>query len=212
MGWEPWDTYLGLDDLMLLIPLPVRPQVEKLAETYREHIATAAGSSHNHQAWPGGYLDHVVETMNIAVWLYLTCPRTLPFTIGDACLVMFLHDLEKPWKHAGSSGLPDPACEKCGGRGEVSVGGGWAGYPDESCACTGLRTKAQRRDFRDRMIRQYDIVLTDEQKNALRYVEGVPDDEYTPGERTMGELAAFCHCSDILSARLWHDKGKERKW
>jgi len=43
-----------------------------------------------------------------------------------------------------------------------------------------------------------------------QYVEGVPDSEYTPGERTMGELAAFCHCCDIISARLWHDKGRSR--
>jgi len=65
-----------------------------------QRLLEAPGSSHNHQAWPGGYLDHVLEVMNIATALYASLSewRSLPFKLPDALLVLFLHDLEKPWK------------------------------------------------------------------------------------------------------------------
>lgn len=165
--------YLDFGRLLHLVP--ESEQALYLVKLFS--VQTAMGSNHNHQAWVGGYLDHVRETMNVAIWLYETSPRDLPFTLGDALLVMLLHDAEKPFK---------------------GVYGPWP-------------TKQDRRDFRDSLIRNSGIVLTQEQENALRYVEGEYDD-YSNTERKMGELAAFCHCCDILSARLWHDKGRERDW
>lgn len=66
-------------------------------ELFRE----TPGSSHNHQNWPGGYFDHIREVMNIAVALYgfLSSIRPLPFSLSDLLLVLFLHDIEKPWKY-----------------------------------------------------------------------------------------------------------------
>ncbi len=63
-------------------------------------FAQAQGSTHNHQAWPGGYLDHVRAVMNCACTLYpsMLGLGPLPFSLSDALLVLFLHDLEKPWK------------------------------------------------------------------------------------------------------------------
>jgi len=133
-------------------------------------------------------------------------------------VVMFLHDLEKPWKH-----LPNPNECLCGHHhADHNRINPWS---DAACSkCTGLprncnmfrhvelKTKEDRRAFRDGMIEEYGIELSDDQKNALKYVEGIPDSEYKPGERIMGELAAFCHSCDILSARLWYDWGKEHSW
>jgi hypothetical protein len=169
--------YLSLEELFQLIGN--HEPLLKILQDHKDRIFSAPGSSHNHQAWEGGYVHHITECMNIAAQIFwcLDDLRPLPFLLSDVLVVMFLHDLEKPWK------LDIP-----------------------------LRTKADRRDFRERMIADYGISLTDEQRNALRYVEGVPDSEYTPGERTMNELAAFCHMVDIASARLWHDKGREGKW
>lgn len=63
-------------------------------------FAEAQGSSHNHQAWPGGYEEHVKQVMNIGVAYYQTLSkfRDLPFSLNDAMLVLYLHDIEKPWK------------------------------------------------------------------------------------------------------------------
>ena len=158
---------------------------QRLLGQHSQIIGEAAGSSKNHQAWSGGYVDHITEVMNIAHWLYTTSPRPLPFGLGDALEVMFLHDLEKPWKYTDAGKKLQ----------------GWD-----------LSKKHDRKLWRNTLIGQFDIELSEAQWNALAYVEGVPDSEYTPNERTMGELAAFCHCCDILSARLWHDKGRERRW
>jgi hypothetical protein len=168
--------YLDLTSLMALIPDPNRTNLWAVVRDDQELFASAKGSSHNHQAWEGGYFDHITETMNIACQLYRTLSvRKLPFSLAEALEVMFLHDIEKPFA--------------------------------KELKAAGTYTKADRKQFRADIITEYEITLTPEQENALRYVEGVPDSEYTPGERTMGELAAFCHCCDIISARLWWDRG-----
>jgi hypothetical protein len=168
--------YLDSTSFMSLIPDPNRTNLWAIVRDNQELFLKAQGSSNNHQAWEGGYLDHVAEVMNIACQLYRALSvRKLPFTLAEALEVMFLHDIEKPFA--------------------------------KELKAAGTYSKADRKQFRAEMIKEYGIKLTSEQENALRYVEGVPDSEYTPGERTMGELAAFCHCCDILSARLWHDKG-----
>lgn len=188
--------YLTLDELFDLME-----DSEAFERIYTEHwqlFEEAKGSSHNHQAWEGGLVDHVVETMNIACQQYnwMSRARNLPFKRSEALQVLFLHDIEKVWRYA--------------------KGGG----DDARVMTTVLRrtkdfrhlpreTKEERKAFRAAVIKHYEIQLTPEQENALEYVEGVPDSKYTPGERTMGELAAFCHSCDILSARMWHDKGKD---
>jgi hypothetical protein len=174
--------YLDLVALLALIPNPNHRKFSQILHDYKTQIAEGFGSSHNHQAWEGGYLDHVVETLNIACQLYsmLNEKRKLPFGLHDVLEVMFLHDIEKPFKVGDKllfEGKFLPA------------------------------SKDNRKALRSLLIQKYGIILTPEQENALRYVEGVPDSEYTPGERTMGKLAAVCHTCDILSARLWHDKG-----
>jgi hypothetical protein len=212
----PNDEYLGWDDLLHLIS---NSSLKRLYEDHTERIAAAPGSSHNHQAWVGGYRDHVVECMNIARILYVNSPRIFPFTLSDALLVMALHDLEKPWKHLP---VPNNVCLCSHVYADHDRTNPWS---DAACNyCTGvprncnmfrhveLKTKEDRRAFRDGMIEEYGILLSDDQKNALKYVEGIPDKEYKPGDRIMGELAAFCHSCDILSARLWYDWGKEHSW
>ncbi len=66
------------------------------------------GSSHNHQAWPGGYLDHIGDVLAIAETLY-TNVAGFPFKLSDAILVLFLHDLEKPWKYVEGVSFKDDA-------------------------------------------------------------------------------------------------------
>ena len=174
--------YLDFTALLALIPDPNRDRLWQIVLDNRDAFMAAKGSSYNHQAWIGGYFDHLAEVMNIACQLYrsLSSLRKLPFELSEALEVLFLHDVEKPFKSH-----------------DTLV------YRDR----TMTTSKENRKKLRAEIIAEYNIRLSDEQENALRYVEGVPDSEYTPGERTMGELAAFCHSCDILSARLWHDKG-----
>ena len=178
--------YLSIEKLVSMIAGPNGAACRRMLDDNRALFETVPGSTNNHQAWPGGYIDHVTEGMNVAVNLYDTLIglRDLPFTLSDALLVFFLHDVEKPWKY------------ELGADGQLHHR-------------KGLTTKAGAHAFRAAKIAEYGIVLTKEQKNGLRYVEGELD-EYSSRRRVMGPLAAFCHLCDVTSARIWFDHPLEK--
>ncbi len=84
-------------DFVNLIDEPNRSRCLRLYEDHKEKIVTAFGSKSKHQAWKGGYRDHVKETMEFAVDLYQLYEdkRNYQFTLSDALLTLFLHDIEK---------------------------------------------------------------------------------------------------------------------
>lgn len=172
-------TYCTVEFMLALIPGPNGRACERMLADNRKLFQTVPGSSHNHQAWPGGYYDHVQEVMNIASDLYAmySARRPLPFKRSDALLVLFLHDTEKPWKY------------DLGEDGRLH-------YKPE------FDTKAKVQAFREAKFAEYGIVLTPEQANALKYVEGEIGDS-SPHERRMGPLASLCHQADNGSARMW---------
>ena len=137
-------------------------------------------------------LDDVTDGMNYAYYLYefdKGFGRPLPFTLSDALLIFFLHDLEKPW------------------RIEVMEDGTVHNR-------LGLDTKEAFRQFREDKLVEYEIMLTDALKNAVNYIEGELGD-YSSKHRVMNELAAFCHKVDVHSARIWYDYPKissEDEW
>lgn len=192
-------AYFPFWDLVDRLPDPDN-KLRKFLTDYYDWFVDAQGSSHNHQAWKGGFLHHTVETMNIALQLFDTLSqlRPLPFKIEDALMVMLLHDIEKPFKSPERWEMP------------ISLlGKSWREYLNGVHYTP--KVKTARRKFRTDIINAAGIILTDEQWRALEYVEGERED-YTPGTRLMNELGAFCHSCDILSARLWHDRGDGKGW
>lgn len=173
--------YESVESLVACIDEPNRSGCSRMLSEHRALFATVQGSTHNHQAWTGGYLDHVVEVMNIANVLYeqFSALRPLPFSRSDLLLVVFLHDIEKPWKY------------ELGDDGQLHHKATMQG-------------KAAHQQFRLEMLAQYGITLTAEHENGLRYAEGELTD-YTNQQRRMGPLAAMAHMCDVASARLWFD-------
>lgn len=180
----PRHKYYTIDELLEFIYGHNRWACKKILEENRELFERAPGSSHNHQAWPGGYMDHVVEVMNIAIVLYGTLNglRFMQFALSDALTVLFLHDLEKPWKY------------KFDENGELKDKG---------------LTKEERKQFRDQKLKEYGVRLSPEQRNGMKYVEGELDD-YSSKKRVQGPLAAFCHMCDVASARIYYKDPRER--
>lgn len=162
-----------------MIDEPNRTACSKILSDNRELFQIAPGSSYNHQAWPGGYIDHVHETMNQAVFFYpfFNSLRQLPFTLSDALLVLYLHDIEKPWKY------------ELGPEGQLQY-------------IEALKSKEVQHQFRSKKLEEYGIILSAEQENGMKYVEGEFAD-YRSDERVMHPLAAFCHICDVTSARIW---------
>lgn len=170
--------------ILHLVSEPNRTKLENLYNDNWELIEKARGSKNKHQAWPGGYLDHIAESCGIAIKLYetLSSIRVLPFSLSDAILVLALHDLEKPWKH------------------EV-IGGVIADKPE-------FRSPKTRKHFVFTEAVMHGISLTDDHKNALTYIEGEGND-YVPYKRVQWPLAAFVACCDTISARIWYDYPRE---
>lgn len=155
-----------------------------LHERLWPEIVLAPGSSHNHQAWPGGYREHIKQVNHyvagiFSLWVTNNVLASLSeeeqFTLPEALTVTSLHDIEKLFKLVrGADGTLRKNHE--------------------------LVSKQQRDDFKLRFLGECGIVLTSNQVNAMRYVEGMGGD-YTPHRRVMSPMAVLCHTADILSAR-----------
>jgi hypothetical protein len=174
--------YLLLGELLEKVDEPYQSAFRRLLVEHEEQFRLARGSSHNHQAWTGGYLDHIREVMNAALVLYDTLGqlRPLPFSLSDALVVLFVHDLEKPW-----------AYEK--------VAAGWRrrdGF------------KANAHEHRLATLAAVGLALPQELERAVFFVEG-EGSHYSNQSRGMSPLAAFCHLCDVISARLWPNHPRE---
>jgi hypothetical protein len=175
--------YLSFGELLQRMDQPYQSAFQRLLAGHDELFRSARGSSHNHQAWTGGYADHVREVMNFAVVLHaeLGQLRPLPFSLSDALVVLFVHDLEKPWAYE-------------------NVGGAWRRR-------AGLKENAHQ--FRMAKLAEAQVTLPAQLEHAVCFVEG-EGSHYDNRTRGMSPLAAFCHMCDVASARLWYDYPLER--
>lgn len=168
--------------MLAVLAEPNKVPALKFWDDLQTYIPNAAGATRSHQAWPGGYKDHVQECMNLARILYarLGEERRLPFSLESAYLVLFLHDCEKPFRHASDEQL-------------------------ENFPWITARPTASDKEFQKQLVEHYGFKVNESEWNALKYVEGEPESEYVEGNRLQGPLAAFCHVCDTISARIWHD-------
>lgn len=91
--------YYSIVEMIDMIDEPNRAACHKIYHDNKELFDKMPGSSHNHQAWPGGYSDHITEVMNICILLYpVYSIRNLYFNLSDSLLIMYVHDLEKLWR------------------------------------------------------------------------------------------------------------------
>lgn len=138
--------YLDLNQLLNFIEEPNRTACENLLDDNKKRFEDAPGSLTKHQAWSGGYIHHLEESMNFGYGLFglMNGFRKLDFSLSDVMLVLFLHDLEKPFKYVKTKIEFNSDKEK-----ELFI---W--------------NKAEK----------YGIILNDVHKNSLRYTHGEGDD------------------------------------
>lgn len=180
--------YKTIEELIDYIDGPIKTSIYQIYSQYKEEMLIKQGSEHNHQAWPGGYIDHTTEVMNIARVLYhaLKDHRALGFTVSDALVVLFLHDIEKLFPE----------------RVHIYIGYGY----ERSKAKDRLRYALLTSEPPFQVWEQ----LTNDQRNAIDYVEGEKD-RYSNLKRVMSPLAAFCNMCDVASARIWYDRPMEEQ-
>jgi hypothetical protein len=73
----------------------------------RQKMEDAKGSSSNHQAWAGGYSDHICQCLGLADAMYTVLNELskLSFSRESVMKVLYFHDIEKIWKY--TTGLPE---------------------------------------------------------------------------------------------------------
>lgn len=164
------------------------PKLQQILDDHQSTFDFARGSLYKHQAWQGGYLQHVSDCIQLANYMYDYRHNyygetkdlwPISFSWASVVLVLFLHNIEKPFMQMHmslDSHMP-------------------------------VWNKTQRVMFRGELIAKYDLKLTHEEIQALLYVEGEGAD-YNPEKRIMNELGALCHAADTLSSRLWYDRNK----
>ncbi|MEC9292301.1 MAG: hypothetical protein VX730_07870 [Pseudomonadota bacterium] len=170
------------------------PRQNVLLQIYRDFhdlFHTAPGSTHNHQAWPGGYADHIAEGLRINDVTYdgMEQIRPLPFTKGSAAVTFFFHDIEKIFKFA------DPTDPRV------------AHWHTELQHVVPKYWEFIKKRIILELMKTYDFELTDNEWNALKYTHGEGDD-YTNTHRVSCPLAAHVGNCDRASARLWPEEGQ----
>ena len=156
-------------------------------EDYKHLFHKAKGSTFNHQAWDGGYADHLAECfmINNTVYKALSTIRPLPFTKDSAAVALFFHDIEKPFKNINSDDK------------NVLF---WQNHQE-----TSLKSwESIKFDILNHMQETYKFALNDDEINALLYTHGEGSD-HQKTKRVMSPLAAHVHHCDNTSARIWHN-------
>jgi len=94
-------NYLNLSHLIDLIEEPNRSACLGIFNDNKKRFEDSPGSLTKHQAWPGGYIHHLEEVMNFGhdLFNFMNSQRELDFSLSDIILVLFLHDLEKPFRY-----------------------------------------------------------------------------------------------------------------
>jgi hypothetical protein len=178
-----------LEKLLKEIPDPRQENILRIYEEHKDLFHTNPGSSHNHQAWKGGYADHLAAMLRHSWLEYDLCDSLygpLPFTLGSAQVAIFCHDAEKLYLYG----------------------------PPTDCRCEPFHilTRQEGKEcIKWRVLQHwlgdYCLLLTAPETNAVKYTHGEGVD-YRSGLRVMNELAAFVANLDRASARIGHGSGK----
>lgn len=153
-----------LTEYLDLIPEPNRSRCKTMLKDHYPRFLKAPGSLAKHQAWEGGYFDHLEGGMKFAVKTYETVEEDekLPFTLGSVILVLFIHDLEKPFKYVSRR--------------------------------RSFKNDHEKKEFILGMLKQYHIELSDDEMNAFTYIhgEGKKHNPHTRVQGPLGGFAQMC--------------------
>lgn len=185
-------THLLQKPLRELIAEIEDPRVSALLQMYDDYkdiFHYAPGSSHNHQAWTGGYADHIAEIIRINYVTYdaLNSLRKLPFNRDEATTALLFHDIEKPFRY----GPQDNAeCNKW--RAQFTSYQEW---------------EDGKWDILSVLEQRYGFKLTEAERHAIKYAHGEGDD-YRKDTRVATPLSSHVHHCDDASARIYAEDGK----
>ena len=105
-----YDVFLSYIDKYI-----TEPRTTQLKKLYTDHaerimIMPAAGTDHHHNAWPGGYVDHVMRVIDCALelkTLWIKMGAAINYTEEELVFAAINHDLGKMGTEEAEQYLPN---------------------------------------------------------------------------------------------------------
>ena len=197
-----WDLHLKIVDKYIGDRKnDVNIMLEDLADTYV--MAPASGKTWYHNAFPGGYVDHVNRVVQYAVKqsrLYEEMGGTIDFTMEELVFAGLFHDLGKIGTKDQASYLPQTDKWRQDKLQEMYTPNGDLTFmlvPDRS-----LFT-----------LQEYGIKTTEKEYLAIKCHDGVFSDgnkpyffSNNPNSRMKTSIVNVLHCADFLASKVEYDK------
>ncbi len=149
------------------------------------NYSDSKGSSCNHQAWFGWYMQHIKDILNLSEIIYDSTKNyhQNKFDVEDSYLTLFLHDIEKPILYTqnvtGETLHFDKRLEEASKEDVIA-------------------------EIREYFLESFDIILNDDINHALKYIHWEWDD-FSQKEKISSPLGSHCHIVDTFSARISYD-------
>lgn len=197
--WEALNK-VKLKDFIAAMDSDNKAAIWAIYKHYEDLLYTHPGSSHNHQAWPGGLVDHLAEVCRYAYTDYEVIECGNDPTFGQplhrfyfddqAMIAIFCHDAEKFVVYGNKD---DPRC---------------APFLIMAADAT---SKVEKEKIKWHVLEhwrvKFGLELNEEVINAIKYTHGEGDD-YSNTQRVMNPLAVLVGNADRRSARIGFNRGK----
>ena len=203
---QNWDKFLGNINQYIS-----SPRKEKLLEFYKKYeerviLMPAAHKKEYHNAFPGGYVDHVNRVVDAALDIYKVWEKfgtdTSTFTIEELVFSAINHDLGKMGDKENESYIPQTDQWRKDKLGEDYM----------------FNTKVPFASVPDRglfMLQSHDIQYTFNEMLAIQTHDGLYDEgnkkylfAFMPEQKPRTSLPFILHQADLLAARVEF----EREW
>ena len=197
-----YETFLGLIDKH--ISEPRKSKLVEFYNTYATRISTMPASSkeHHHNAFPGGYVDHVIRVVNIAlnlkeVWASFDADDN--YTTEELVFAALNHDLGKMGTAEHEMYQPNDS--------------EW--HRKNQGAIYKMNTEPDFMPIQDRslyLLQQHNIPVTINEWIAIKSHDGLYDDankayfiSYDPGSKMKTHFPILLHHADMAAARIEYE-------
>jgi hypothetical protein len=176
-----------------------RKKCINLLSYFIEKYPKAKGSSHNHQAYDFGYYVHICDIFSYANKLY---PILSGFSHPPQTATPTTRIVPRVYRTQKRSILID-GVEKLFSIEDVILVL-FLHDIEKPVKYSGEVISENDELIKEKIINQFQIKLSEEQKMAIKYIHGEGND-YKKDKRVMSPLCAFCHCCDVISARIFYE-------
>jgi len=195
------------------ISSPRKEQLKELYETHAERIMLmpASGTDHYHNAWPGGYVDHVMRVIDAALkvkQLWESFGATINYTEEELVFAALNHDLGKIGTEEAEQYIPNDSEWHRKNQGKIyknNPANSFMTVPDRS-----LRILAER-----------GIKVSENEWFGIKLHDGMYDESnkayyisYDVNSRLRTNLPYVLHQADQMAARVEYEnwvKGNNTK-